>query len=374
MADEKYTWDGKGKTTLTGGDTGESYDPNYYGPKTGGDTLEGPEAGVKLRFDTTEDGEMKSPEGEIEFTGMERVTTGAGNDTVRAGAATINPEHDGTPEHGLSIELGAGDDNIVASAFNDYVDPGAGNDTVWAGHGDDHIQSSRGDDVIYGGPGSDNIRWGQGAPDGNSGEGLAYGNDTLSGGDDEDVVNLWAYSNEGRGVQVDLTTARAGTATVDFTPTTEVATFRGFELIWTHQGADTVDGSKAWIGKDKSGARINTRWGDDIITGTRGNDIIEGGEGADTLDGGAGDDLISANGDFFRLDAPPDADPDVIVARRGCGHDTIIAFGEEDMLRIPDGISYSFDRQGDDTLLTLADGSTMLLIGVDFEPKVVGKA
>lgn len=370
MADEKKDWDGKGKVTLAGGDDGESYDPNYYGARTGGDTLAGPADGVKLRFDTTEDGNMKAPEGDADFTGFERVELGAGNDTVRAGAATINPEHDGTPPHGLSIELGAGDDNIVGSAFNDYIDPGAGNDTVWAGHGDDHIQSSRGADVIYGGPGSDNIRWGQGAPDGNAGDGPAYGNDTISGGDDEDVINLWAHSDAGEGVTVNLTTARAGTATAGFTPDNDTVTFRGFELVWTHQGRDTVDGSGAWINKDRDGARINTRWGDDQITGTRGHDIIEGGEGADTIDGGRGNDLISANGDFFNMNAPADEEPDFVLFRQGGGHDTVIGWGENDTLRITDGSSYSIEDTPEGKLVRLGPDDTVLFPGIAFDPRV----
>ena len=54
-ADDFY-WPG-GSATIVGGDTGEAYDPNIYGTKTGGDRLHvDGDISVILRLTSTEDG------------------------------------------------------------------------------------------------------------------------------------------------------------------------------------------------------------------------------------------------------------------------------------------------------------------------------
>ncbi|AWX93563.1 hypothetical protein DPM13_11945 [Paracoccus mutanolyticus] len=125
----------------------------------------------------------------------------------------------------------------------------------------------------------------------------------LNGGTGSDVVNLWAHDWDGTGVSVKMTSAVNGTATIDFTGTTETARFSSFETVWTHEGRDTIDGSGADIGLNAAGFHAGTRWGNDVLIGSAGRDTLEGGEGRDTITGGRGNDLISANGDFFPRDA-----------------------------------------------------------------------
>lgn len=359
-ADDFY-WPGGG-ATIVGGDTGEAYDANVYGTKTGGDRLhvdgKGP---VILRLTSTEDGTATRGGDTLTFTGIERIHLGAGADIVRGGAAAID-------RYGLSIWTGAGDDQINGSRAGDFIDPGEGDDIVWAGAGEDFINGSRGNDTIYGGAGNDNIRWGQGTAEGNSGTaGLAYGNDHLFGGDGSDVVNLWAHDWDGAGVSVTMTAARNGFATIDHTGVTETAMFWSFETVWTHQGRDTIDGSGAWVGPEGAGFHAGARWGDDVLIGGRGNDTLEGGEGRDTITGGAGNDLISANGDFFSMSAPGDGDADTLIFRAGHGHDTVLAFDAGlDVLDLG-GRDYRATDTAAGTLLT-AGQDTILLAGIhDFE-------
>lgn len=360
-----FSWN-SGNAKIHGGDTNERYDTNVYGPASQGQESSGGDRlrietteNVRVKLNSTEDGFAIIGKDRLEFDGIERIHTGSGDDLIRAGAATVD-------RYGISIYTGAGNDDILASSGGDLIDPGSGDDIVRAGAGDDFVQASRGSDLIYGGAGSDNIRWGQGKPDGNAGEGLAYGNDTIFGGEDSDVLNMWADSWEGDGVDVTVTHVRAdgaqtGTGTVDWLPTgPENVRFAGFEQLWTHEGRDTFNASAATIAGDL-GVRYNSRWGNDVLIGSNGNDTLEGGEGADTITGGAGNDLLSANGDYFNPNAPADTQPDTFVFNAGFGHDTILAFASNDILDIRDGMTYTASVETNGTLLTFNTGDTILL-------------
>ena len=362
---DDFFWLG-GAATIVGGDTGEAYDTNVYGTKTGGDRLhvegDGP---VILRLTSTEDGTATRGGDTLTFTGIERIHLGAGADIVRGGAAAID-------RYGLSIWTGAGDDQINGSRAGDFIEPGEGDDIVWAGAGEDFINGSRGNDTIYGGAGNDNIRWGQGADDGNAGtRGLAYGNDRLFGGAGQDVVNLWAHNWGQEGVTVTIGKvfadgAMRGTGSIDYTGQVETARFQGFEQVWTHEGRDTLDARGAEIAGD-FGVRVNLRWGDDLLTGSSGNDTLEGGHGADTITGGAGDDLISAANDYYSMSAPGDGDADTLIFREGHGHDTVLAFDVGVDVLDFGGRGYTADETAAGTLLTAGQDS-ILLAGIhDFE-------
>lgn len=352
-----------GTYTYNGGDTNERYDTNVYMDKTGGDRLiiEGKTA-VKVTFASTENGKAVAGSSILNFTGIERLHLGDGNDVVNASTATLNAAHGGTPQHGLSIWAGGGNDQIFGSNYGDFIDGGAGNDTIRAGSGSDFIQSSTGNDLINGGGGDDNIRWGVGDFD------EVVGNDTIDGGAGHDLINVWikdGYENSG-GVEVKILNIKADgamklTAETDIGGAHSKLTAQGFEQGWTHEGRDTVSGASAKLIGD-TGMMWNTRWGDDRLTGTSGNDTLEGGDGRDTITGGAGDDLISANGDFYNMRAPGDGDVDTLVFQRGFGHDTILAFDTGvDKLQFDSGMSYSAREIGTGTLLTFNTGDTILL-------------
>lgn len=349
-----------GSYTFHGGDTNERYDTNVYGDKTGGDRLIiDSKLGLRVTFTSTEDGRIASGKSVLNFTGVERLHSGDGDDVINASKAVILPGRVGTPQHGLTVYAGDGNDNITGSRADDFIDGGAGNDTIRAGDGWDFIQSSTGNDLIYGGAGQDNIRWGQGNPD------EIIGNDTVYGGADGDLMNVWVRDWNGDGVEVTITGPYSGTAWTDIGGARSTLQFFGMETVWTHEGADTILGADARVGADNRGFQVNTRWGDDRITGSRGNDTIEGGEGADTIEAGAGNDLISTNGDYYRRDAPADGDADVLIFHRGFGHDTVLAFDvDTDIMRFDAGMTYTARETGNGTLMTFNTGDTIMLENV----------
>ena len=346
--DDVIRWTPAGQDTLDAGTTGESYDANPYNTgNPGGDRLhiEGA-AGAWVKLTTTTDGIVKVGGASLSFSGVDRLHLTDGNDTLRAGTATLEQDR------GLTVFAGAGDDNLGGSLFADVIDGGSGNDTVNAGGGDDFVQSSTGHDLIYGGAGMENIRWGLG-------DDVAAGDDTIYGGTDDDLINIWSVDPDGAGAHVVWQTPYGGVATSTMGGTTSTLRFRQFEQGWTHQGNDTVTGANASIGDDGRGFRFGTRWGDDLLTGSAGADTLEGGPGRDTIEGGGGDDLISANGASYDPRAEGDGDADVLIFRAGHGNDTVRGFDADlDVLRFD--AAYTATETADGTLLTNGADSVLL--------------
>lgn len=362
-----YDWSWlSGRQFITGADS--PFNPDYY---TGQSRDDGFDTGDMLRidgesmaitmtswdtgvvFDRTQRSMIR-----IDFDGFEQVYGSDGRDIFRAGKVT--EALDGW--RGVTWFGGGGDDDFVASRFNDFVDPGDGDDVVRMGAGDDHVDASRGDDTVYGGPGNDNIRWG-----GGESSWLAPGDDYFTGGDGRDTANLWAHYGD-VGVTVNIGVVRTdgamsgtGTVQVDADGNTDTVRFRGFEHGWTHEGNDTIDASGATT-RGGIGILWGARWGNDVLIGSNGNDTMEGGPGSDTLTGGAGDDLIAANGDWYQLDAVSDGNADTIVFRAGDGHDTVTGF--DIGIDVLDIIGATVSETEDGTLYTLDTGDSVLIYGV----------
>ncbi|RCW84106.1 calcium-binding protein [Paracoccus lutimaris] len=353
---------------------GDNFDPNYYANQSRddgfayGDLLRLDGGALSVIMTGWDSGyaydRSANTATRVTFSGIEQVYGGNGNDVFRAGG--ITQALDGW--RGVSFFGGGGNDNIVTSRFDDFVDPGDGNDIVSCGYGSDHVDASRGNDTINGGPGGDNIRWG-----GGDASWLSPGDDVLTGGEGYDLVNLWAHygSADGTpGTTVDIDVIRAdgamtgtGTVRINAAGDTDTASFRGFELGWTHQGNDTIDASGAQVLGDR-GILWGARWGDDRLTGSSGDDTLEGGPGADMLRGGAGDDLIVCADSFYDLGAPGDGEMDTIIFRAGDGHDTVTGFDAGlDTLDLG-GASYSARETANGTLLTLDSANTILIYGV----------
>ncbi len=145
----------------------------------------------------------------------------AGDDVLNELASPLN----------VAVFLGDGNDELDATAFDDYaeggagddtltmrpgddvalggsgadsIDGGLGNDTLWGDDGDDQITGSKGDDELHGGAGNDTLTGSGGADslDGGTGADVLYGNhsgapgdtedgaDTLSGGEGDDALHL----------------------------------------------------------------------------------------------------------------------------------------------------------------------------------------
>jgi Ca2+-binding RTX toxin-like protein len=354
---DEFHWSG-GSAKIHGGDNNERYDPNVYGERTGGDRLivEG-NSNVRVKFRSTEDGKAEMSGDTLNFTGIERVYLSSGNDTVNASDASID-------RYALSIYADSGNDKIIGSRGGDFIDPGIGDDFVRAGDGEDFVQASRGDDRVFGGGGNDNSRWGQG----NFNE--AVGDDKISGGADYDLINVWikdGWLNSG-GVSVKVTKVNSegsmsGKSETDIGGGHSTLKFSSFEQGWTHEGQDKVSGANADLA-GQAGMRWNTRWGDDVLIGSRGDDTLEGGDGRDKITGGRGDDLISANQDYTNMNAPGDGVRDELVFRQGDGHDTVLAFDAGvDQLKLG-GRDYDIEVTGQGTLLDFGGGDTILLRNV----------
>jgi Ca2+-binding RTX toxin-like protein len=93
--------------------------------------------------------------------------------------------------------------------------------------------------------------------------------------------------------------------------------------------------------------------GDDVLFAGAGADRLDGGDGADVLSGGADSDILTggAGADIFRFAA-------------GDGADTIMDFDAASDRVDLGGRSYSLRQQGADTVLTFADGGSVLFKGV----------
>lgn len=367
-ADLFYWKNGRGNDTIHGGDTADKFDPNPYSPgNPGGDRmiLEGSQ-GARVHFSSTEAGTAQIGGSTLHFTGIERFFGTMGNDVIRGGAAVLNAPHGGTPQHGLTIFSRGGHDDIIASRFNDVIDGGAGNDTIRAGAGDDFIHSSTGNDLIYGGAGGENIRWGSGNNTHNP------GHDTIYGGAGNDLINVWIKNGDVSarneavgigGIGVTITAVGAdssfnGRAQTDIGGPSSLRFF-GFELGWTHAGNDTVNGANAAVAANGAGFNFNTRWGHDVMVGSRGNDTLVADEGRDTVTGGDGNDQLWIGEAEYG-----DGDRDVLIFRAGDGHDTVFGFDSDlDVLNMG-GRNYTARETADGTLLNLGGGDTVLLSDV----------
>lgn len=363
--DDRLYWGrADGSTTLYGGDAGEHYDANVYTPgNPGGDRLylTGSQ-GARVTFSTTENGTVVIGDQTLKFVGIERFYGTAGNDVINADNAKLAPAHGTTPQHGLTIYSGAGNDHITGSKWADVIDGGPGSDTIYGKGGDDFIQSSTGNDLIFGGAGNDNIRWGLG-------DNVAPGNDTIYGGNTGetggDLINIWVVNANGTtGANVVFTSAKNGVATSTMGGVTNTLHFYEFENGWTHRGNDTVDASRANIALGARGVNFSTRWGDDIIIGSNGNDTLQGGEGRDTITGGRGNDVISANGEYYNPNAPGDGQVDTLIFRAGDGADTVLGFDVGIDILDVGGRHYDVSVNARGTLLNFGHGDSIFLSNV----------
>jgi len=184
--------------------------------------------------------------------------------------------------------------------FGDTVAGGGGTDTVNGGYGEDLVYGNQGNDSLFGGGGRDTIFGGQ-------------DQDSINGGNDNDIL----YGNKGEDTLI-------GGGNSD--------------LLYGGQGNDIVYGN---LGDDS----LNGNIGNDTLFGGQGNDLLWGNSGDDTLVGGSGADtfIFGFNG----------------------GHDQVSDFqAGTDSLQVADGITYTAEDNGSNTVLSLSDGGTVTLIGV----------
>ncbi len=124
---------GTGAATITGGE----------GVTAGGTDVDRIDAtaitsGVTVNYTGSEAGTLAGGGASYGFSEIERVTTGAGNDSINAAAVTAG---------GINVDTGAGNDSIVGGAGADTILAGAGGDRVDAGRGNDAIDLGAGDNA-----------------------------------------------------------------------------------------------------------------------------------------------------------------------------------------------------------------------------------
>ena len=236
---------------LTGQDTivgGDGIDELRLYPSDGRDLT------VDMVAGTTSDGVT----GAQEFSGIENVTTGEGNDTVTGDA---------------------GNNVIATNGGNDSILAGDGNDTLWGGTGNDTLEGGAGADMLNGDSGMDYASYSTS----DAAVNVNLTTNTFSGGHAEGDQN-WGGLD--------------GIIGSDFNDT--LIGYDGSGPDWTNDiyggaGDDYIDG----MGSDDS---LYGESGADSIIGGTGNDYIDGGTESDTLVGGDGADTFVGGDGFDYID------------------------------------------------------------------------
>ena len=279
--------------------------------------------------------------------GGETATTGTDSDVIDASGlsgsgVTVNATNeagtltDGTDTVTFSeIEgfiLTDQDDSFTAFGTLDVsVDAGAGNDEIREGNGSNTIGAGTGSDTIYAGFGTSTIIGGEDVGNG-----------------DTDVLD---FSVADDAVTITFDGAESGTYSDD---DGDSGTFSQIELFKLTTGDDSVDASL-----DTAGVFIDGSGGADTIIGGSGNDVITGGgspfaDPGDSLAGGAGDDIILG-----------DAGDDTIDG--GSGNDFIEGGLGNDLLTGGAGNDYFTYTPGDglDTITDFNSGNSGTLLDGD---------
>lgn len=213
---------------------------------------------------------------------------------------------------GLRIMVDAGDgaDTIIGSA--------SFNDSLFGGDGDDIINASlrfeiTGNQLIDGGDGNDTLHGGA-------------GNDTINGRDGDDTIfgdNVLGSATLPVGATgADVIAGGDGNDTVDGGRGNDsINGNQGEDSLLGGAGGDTISGDsgldtiQGQQGDDSllgggSNDAVNGNEGNDTLLGNSGNDTLLGGTGSDSMLGGDGDDALDAGDQFLSVD-------DVIVNPEG---------------------------------------------------------
>ena len=226
---------------------------------TGNDTLDGGDGDDRVSetadtdFILTDTSLTSAATGTDELISIEGgiLTGGAGNNSINAGAFSGTSSLNGGAGNDILIASAqasvlngeAGNDSITGSAQNDVITGGAGNDTVNAGAGNDSVSGGDDDDLINGGLGADTL----------SGDG---GNDRLIG-----------ESN------ADITAAVSTLAALNTDNSDSINGGTGNDTIVGGLGADTVNGGDGLDIIDVASGGDTTNGRDSVIT-SLGNDLI----------------------------------------------------------------------------------------------------
>ena len=364
---EEFSVDDSGsKIVVTAKIDGETYTQQF--DKTGIDRIEAflGAGNDKLTLNTSLPADIDAGLGDdrVEQLGSGSITVlgGSGADTIIGGSGADSI----SGEKGADSICGeGGDDTLSGGEDNDRISGDDGNDTVRGDGGDDSLAGGANDDYIDGGDGADQI-WGDSTidcTDASLDAPTGDGADTLSGGDDNDIVRgeggddsiggggktdlleggtgsdkIWGDSVLPEGFTADATKPLLGATSV--TPSEEGGD-RIFGLSETATNAD-ADGGDSIFGEGKN----------DFIRGNAGNDTVEASFGADTVFGDAGDDSLMGQ-----------SDGDTIFG--GADDDTVIGGGGNDILFGDDGFVARLGVTGADADTLVGDASATLQVDVN---------
>ncbi|MBP2328068.1 Ca2+-binding RTX toxin-like protein [Kibdelosporangium banguiense] len=192
---------------------------------------------------------------------VENIVGGAGDDSLTANQSTV-----------LQGQLngGPGNDTIIGSQGQDFLEGGDGADRIDGLGGEDILLGGAGDDTLNGGAGFDQV-------------GGMDGNDILFGGPDGDIVGGGAGDDQMISDPTvdggDQFFGFTGNDTVSYAPRTAGVTVT-LDLL-TNDG-DTATGESDFISTDVENVR-----------GSQAADSLTGSDQANTIFGEAGDDLIN---------------------------------------------------------------------------------
>ncbi len=313
-------------------------------------------------------GDPNAPEARLFETPVVGNTLGGTTSLGPAGISGFSFSHDYEVQLlvvSWSYELTSGDDEHLASRYDDAIRAGDGDDEVWGLAGDDKLFGGPGDDILYGDEGDDEI-WGGTQEDllyGGAGDDIlrgVAGFDTLYGDDGNDV--LWG------GAQADNLFGGAGEDTLHGED--------GFDRLFGGDGNDLLfggTGPDALFGEGGNDT-LNGGEDDDRLFGGQGNDRLEGGAGDDTLQGGAGFDVLIGGAGNDILTGNFNAD--TFVFADGHGDDVITDFEATNPFEtidlsavtaiddFDDLVADHLSQAGPDALIETGGGDSLTLTGV----------
>ena len=343
--DDTFTLtDGVDNDVIIGGESGE----------TDGDVIDSTavDDDLTVTFTDKEEGTLTNGSGTTEFSEIERLELGGGDDTVTGSGGDENVM---TGDGNDVVNAGGGDDTIDGQGGNDTIDGGKYDDSLIGGDGNDSLVGGEGDDVLIGNkPGAIGVPdtdvplvstpFDQDTNPNDDKDTLigGAGNDTIDGGDDADYIDGGDDDDviEG-GIDNDTIYGGSGNDTItDVQGADEIYGGDGDDLI--EAGIDTF--SDYANDQPTVGGRPNPFFnsgdpnkddGRDFVDGGSGNDTIRTGDDSDTIYGGTGDDSINAGIDDD-LVYGDDGDDSIIGSHGsdslygGEGNDTIYGgFGNE---------------------------------------------
>jgi Ca2+-binding RTX toxin-like protein len=230
-------------------------------------------------------------------------------------------DNSNTGDSDLPVNLillgGAGDDSLDGGAGDDFLDGGAGDDKLTGNAGNDTFSCNDGQDNVYD---------------------LGNGTDVLN-------VNCWGsvVAELAGNWFSDIWSNNDGKATL-------IA--KGFNV-----DVSLAEGTQGWNITNEG------KYGDVVFIGSILNDTLVGGSGDDVITGNAGDDNLTggAGADIFGFNV------------LGWGHDTItdFAIGEDKLDFRGQGLNdisdFGLEYDGDDSVITMADGSIITVQNVHVE-------